>query len=70
MIKGLIRDSQNHPLPNIAVKAFDKDPLSSDLPGISTSDIDGKFEMIFSEDQYDFFRIEGEPRCGKVFITK
>ena len=66
MIKGIIHDSENHPLTNITIKAFDKDPLSSHLLITSTSDIAGKFDMTFSEEQYNFLRIEGKPEVYLV----
>jgi hypothetical protein len=66
VIKGIIHDSEYHPLPNITIKAFDKDPLSSNLLVTSTSDTAGKFEMTFSEDQYNLLRIEGKPEVYLV----
>ena len=70
IIKGIIYDSENHPLPNITIKAFDKDPLSSNLLVTSTSDTAGKFEMTFSEDQYNLFRIEGKPEVYLVIYDE
>ena len=66
IIKGVIHDSENQPIPNVTIKVFDKDPLSSNLLVTSTSDTNGKFEMTFSEDQYNFFGIEGKPEVYLV----
>ena len=70
IVKGIIYDSENHPLPNITIRVYDKDPLSSDLLVTSTSDTAGKFEMTFSEDQYNFFRIEGKPEVYLVIYDE
>ena len=70
IIKGIIYDSENHPLPNITIKAFDKDPLSSNLLVTSISDTAGKFEMAFSEDQYNLFRVEGKPELYLVIYDE
>jgi hypothetical protein len=66
IIKGIIHGSENHPLPNITIKAFDRDPFSSNLLVTSTSDTSGKFDMTFSEDQYNFLRLEGKPEVYLV----
>ena len=65
-IKGVIHDSENHPITNIIIQAFDKDPILANLLVTSTSDTAGEFEMTFSEDQYNFFRIEGKPEVYLV----
>ena len=70
IVKGIIHDSENYPLPNITIRVYDKDPLSSDLLVTSTSDFAGKFEMTFSEDQYNFFRIEGKPEVYLVIYDE
>ncbi|MGA8843477.1 MAG: hypothetical protein WB511_07810 [Nitrososphaeraceae archaeon] len=61
IIKGIIHDSKNHPLPDIIIQAFDKDPLSSNLLVTSTSDTAEKFEMTFSEEKYNLFGVESKP---------
>jgi hypothetical protein len=70
IIKGIIHDSENHPLSDITIKAFDKDPLSANLLVTSTSDAAGKFEMTFSEDQYNLFRVEGKPEVYLVIYDE
>jgi hypothetical protein len=70
IIKGIIHDSENHPFPDITIKAFDKDPLSSNLLVTSISDTAGKFEMTFSEEQYNLFRVEGKPEVYLVIYDE
>jgi len=61
VIKGRIRDSEGEPLSGISVNGFDKDVISSDLLGSSTTDNSGHFEISFNTSKFDRFHVEGEP---------
>jgi choline dehydrogenase-like flavoprotein len=61
VIKGRIRDSEGKPLSGISVNGFDKDVISSDLLGSSTTDNSGHFEIPFNTSNFDRFHVEREP---------
>ena len=61
VIRGRIRDSEGKALSGISVNGFDKDVISSDLLGSSTTDNSGHFEISFNTSDFDRFHVEGEP---------
>lgn len=49
-ISGRISEEETgRPLPNLVVRAFDKDVVSDDLLGFALTDADGSFEIRYSE---------------------
>ena len=60
-IKGVLHDTQDHPIPEITITAYDKDLLSRQQLGSVKSSSEGLFEISFSEKQFDPFHLEGAP---------
>jgi hypothetical protein len=56
VIRGTIQEQESlRPLPNLIVRAFDRDWVSDDKVGFTTSDENGRFEIRFrTEDFRDF----------------
>lgn len=56
VILGTVQEKETHrPLPNLIVRAFDRDWVSDDKVGFTTSDENGRFEIRFrTEDFRDF----------------
>ena len=65
-IKGVLHDTQNHPIPEITITAYDKDLLSRQQLGSVKSSSEGLFEISFSEKQFDPFHLEGAPEIYLV----
>ena len=62
-VNGVIRDYNSNPLPDLYIEVYDKDIISDDLIGITRSDKEGKFELLFGDDKFKdrFEFLEGGP---------
>jgi hypothetical protein len=52
-ISGTVEEKETgRPLPELIVRAYDKDLLADDLLGFTTTDADGRFEIFYTEDAF------------------
>ena len=65
-VKGIIRDSQNRPLPDIIIEATDADFISQDMLGNTKTNKEGLYDISFSKNQFDPLNIEGEPELRLI----
>lgn len=52
-ISGTVAETETgRPLPDLIVRAYDKDLLSDDLLGFTTTDAEGRFEIVYTEAEF------------------
>ena len=52
-VHGIVKESESgEPIPGLVVRGFDKDMIFDDPMGKTTTDVEGRFELVYTEEAF------------------